>query len=295
MNKSYLIFLVLLISYPIFAQTNAKYVNTSQIVFSKPQISMSIIRLMINEDSMKVKYFSGKEKGQESVYNQFSKWAEKKNIIFYSSGSYISDLSSDYALPVGFCINQGKTINNNLILDKLHGLIVINQLGKISVHNLKNSFIELKNSKGEKVKFDLSNSLQKNQFFNWAKIEKLTAFQTHLFLYENKNLIANELESDQARRSRRLLASGTDESGNNIHYMINIPTFSTIREATNSATNYLKDYEEITSIHFIINLDSGSGDTFGLYKSKNLLDTRNIFQGTIPLSNTPNLLVYYVD
>lgn len=295
MIKSYLIFLVVVMSYSIFAQTNAKYVNTSQIIFSKPQVSMSVIKLMINEDSMKVKYFPGKEKGQESVYYQFLNWVQKKNIIFFSSGSYVSDISSDYSFPVGFCINQGKMINNNLILDRLHGLIVINQSGKISVHNLKNSFIELKNSNGENLKFDLSNSLQRNQFFNWALVEKLTAIQTHLFLYENKNLISSGLESDQAKRSRRLLASGTDESGNNIHYMINIPTFSTIREATNSATNYLKDYEDITSIHFIINLDSGSGNTFGLYKSKNLLDTRNIFRGTLPLSNTPNLLVYYVD
>ena len=293
MKKTYSAFLLLLLfGHSSIGQSNAKYVKTSQITYSNE--SISVIKLMINEDSVKVKYFSGNEKGQESVYNQFLNWGIKKNIIFCSSGSYISALSSDNSLPVGFCINQGTIINNNLILDKLHGLIVISQTGKIAIHNLKNSNIEFKNSIGEKVKFNLSNSLQKNQFFNWAKVEKLTAFQTHLFLYENKTLINNGLESVD-KRPRRLLTSGADKAGNKIQYMINIPANSTIKEATTSATNYLQQYEEIKSIDFIINLDSGSGNVFSVFKLRNQIDPRSIFNGTIPLKETPNLLVYYVD
>ncbi|MFD3407096.1 hypothetical protein SKC37_00380 [Aquirufa sp. HETE-83D] len=291
MKKTYSVyFFLVFFCQHIVAQNNIKYVTTSQLQYSNK--SISVIKLSVNDSAIKVNYFTNKYLGEESASKQFRNWSKNKNVLFFTSANYVSDPFSEYIRPVGLCINKGQVLNYNLSLGNLHGLVLITETGKIFVHNLKNAVLNIKNSNGKNIEFDLSNSMQRNQFFEWAIAEKLTVFQTHLFLYKNEILTSRDLTDT---RPRRFLISGTDDSSNKSHYMMYIPTSSTINSAVDLVIGFLRDYEDLKNIDFIINLDSGIHNIFGHFKAKNQLDNRSLFKGTITLESAPNLLVYYVD
>jgi hypothetical protein len=196
------------------------------------------------------------------------------------------------AKPVGLCIDQGRVVNYGLLLDKFDGLVIAYPSGRLSVHSLKSKSMQIDKGDGKILNFNLSNTLQRTQFISWAQEQEVTVFQTHLFCY--KNQISSNINNSK-KAGRRFLAAGKDDSGEYKQYIVNLSSDNTLQEAASKAINYLKSYEELSEIDFLINLDTGMQDVFGSYTSKGDKVTKKGFQGRLDISNSLNLIVYYVD
>jgi hypothetical protein len=204
----------------------------------------------------------------------------------------MDDNDIKYAKPVGLCIDQGREVNKGLILDKFDGLVIAYPSGRIAVHSLKSKSIQIDKGDGKIMNLNFDSNFDKIQFMNWAKSQEVTVFQTHLFCY--KNQIASNLNNSK-KAGRRFLAAGKDDSGEYKQYIVNLASDNTLQEATRKTVNYLKTYEELTEIDFLINLDTGMQDVFEAYASTGDKVTKKGFQGKLDISKSLNLIVYYVD
>lgn len=254
--------------------------------------SYSVIKLSNFNKKLKVKYFAARDQNNNSVHKRYLGWQTNKNVICYSSGTYMDNNDINYAKPVGLCIDQGREVNKGLILDKFDGLVIAYPSGRIAVHSLKSKSIQIDKGDGKIMNLNFDSNFDKIQFMNWAKSQEVTVFQTHLFCY--KNQIAGSLNNNK-KAGRRFLAAGKDDSGEYKQYIVNLASDNTLQEATRKTVNYLKTYEELTEIDFLINLDTGMQDVFGSFTSTGDKVTKKGFQGKLDISNSLNLIVYYVD
>lgn len=228
---------------------------------------------------------------ENKVFEKYTKWQKGKKVICYTSGGYVDQNNINFSLPIGICIEDGRVINNNLLIGKFDGLFLCSPSGKISVFNLKNSSIELENSSGAKFSLDLSNSFDRINFFNWASKNKATVFQTHLVCFQNQ--VFGNIENFK-KENRRILARAKNKSGEYFQYIINIASPVSLHDAANIVFSYLKSEESVTDVEFAINLDLGSQDIFGAYPS-NGTKINNRFFGSRNISDALNLIVYYTD
>ena len=252
----------------------------------------SVIKLSNFNKKLKVKYFAARDQNNNSVHKRYLGWATNKNVICYSSGTYMDDYNIDLAKPIGLCIDQGRVVNNGLILDKFDGLVIVYPSGRIAVHNLKSKSLQIDNGDGKMMNLNFGNHFNKIQFMNWAIEQEVTVFQTHLFCF--KNQIYNNLDNSK-KAGRRFLAAGTDESGEFKQYIINLSSSNTLLEASGKTINYLKSFEEMSEIDFVVNLDPGAQDVFGAFNPAGDKVNKKGFQGTLDISKSLNLIVYYVD
>lgn len=252
----------------------------------------SVIKLSNFNKKLKVKYFAARDQNNNSVHKRFVGWLANKNVISYSSGTYMDNNDINLAKPVGLCIDQGRVVNFGLLLDKFDGLVIAYPSGRLSVHSLKSKSMQIDKGDGKILNFNLSNTLQRTQFISWAQEQEVTVFQTHLFCY--KNQISSNINNSK-KAGRRFLAAGKDDSGEYKQYIVNLSSDNTLQEAASKAINYLKSYEELSEIDFLINLDTGMQDVFGSYTSNGDKVTKKGFQGRLDISNSLNLIVYYVD
>lgn len=252
----------------------------------------SVIKLSNFNKKLKVKYFAARDQNNNSVHKRFLGWQTNKNVISYSSGTYMDNNDINLAKPVGLCIDQGRVVNYGLLLDKFDGLVIAYPSGRLSVHSLKSKSMQIDKGDGKILNFNLSNTLQRTQFISWAQEQEVTVFQTHLFCY--KNQISSNINNSK-KAGRRFLAAGKDELGEYKQYIVNLSIDNTLQEAASKAINYLKSYEELSEIDFLINLDTGMQDVFGSYTPTGDKATKKGFQGRLDISNSLNLIVYYVD
>ncbi|MHA8085390.1 hypothetical protein U8695_07410 [Aquirufa antheringensis] len=252
----------------------------------------SVIKLSNFNKKLKAKYFAAKDQNNNSVYKRYLGWQMNKNVICYSSGTYMDNYNIDLAKPVGLCIDQGRIVNRGLILNKFDGLVIAYPSGRITVHNLKSKTMQIDKGDGKMTNYNLSNNFERIQFMNWAQEQEVTVFQTHLFCYKNQ-FFSNIDNSKTA--GRRFLAAGTNSDGEFKQYIINLSSANTLLDASRKAINYLKSFEELSEIDFLINLDPGAQDVFGAYNSAGQRVIKSGFQGTLDISKSLNLIVYYVD
>ena len=255
-----------------------------------------VVKLKRNGNRVKVKYFASKN-ATGSVGERYQSWAANKNIITYSSGTYMNSCTASLASPVGLCIDQGIPVNNNLMLHGLDGLIIVYATGGIVASNLKEANLTITYPDGRKKTVNIrDNAYDMEEFKSWAKENEATVFQTHLFVYKDKILV-NSNASPKVQE-RRFLAVCKMDNGDIVHYMINLPNPTTILTGAQKAFKFLKEHEEVSEVAFMINLDTGCQDVFKLYDATGKDYSNPYFRGgdhRIDLNNASNLLAYYYE
>lgn len=284
------LYLLLIFPFLIHCQYSSKQAEFSSVNISGE--SYSIVKLVNTKNKLRVKYFASKDQNGNSVHKRFNAWVSNKNVICYSSGTYMDSYDMNLAKPIGLCIDQGRIVNNGLILDKFDGLVVVYPSGRINVHNLRFKSIQIDNGIGKIMNLDLSNGFDKIKFLNWAKEQEVTVFQTHLFCFNNQ--VYNNLDNSK-KAGRRFMAAGSDISGVSRSYIINLSGPNTLLAASRKAIDYLKTYEDIFEIDYLVNLDPGAQDVFGAYLPSGIKNNSKGFQGTLDITKALNLIVYYVE
>jgi hypothetical protein len=244
---------------------------------------------------IKVKYFACKENGK-LVYNRYNDWAKNKNIIAYSAGTYmdICDQNSyQKATPVGVCFDNGNMVNGS-IKDNMDGLVIVYATGGAVASNLKEGNLSIKESStGISNVVDIRKPIDFMRFKNWAAIEDATIFQTHLLYY--KDQLGVGTNGSSSTRERRFLAVCKDEDDNVVHCLVNLAGNNTLYDATVKVVDYLKRSSDMNSIIFMVNLDTGCQNIFQAYDSKGRIVPGDGFNGTTPITQASNLLVYYYE
>jgi len=257
-----------------------------------------VVKIYMKNERIKVKYFASKDESGIPIMERFNEWAFSKKLVLVSSGTYYyypnkNNRNKNSALPVGICVDNGKVINK-ATESKLDGLAMVYSSGKIMVENLKDKSIPIRQKNGTIANLNLADPLDKNIFFKWAEDVKATVFQTHLFAHKNKLLVGNN--SNGFKDFRRFLAVCTNENGESLHYVINLPFNTTILDGSTKAVEYLKNVEHVRDVAFLINLDTGAQNTLLTYhpKSGDPLPNPN-FSGTKTLKDAINLIAYYYE
>lgn len=247
--------------------------------------SFFVVRLKRNQMRVRAKYFASQLNGK-TVSERYLEWSQNKNIICYSSGAYMSDLNATEANLVGLTIDYGEIVNEKIELGRLDGLVSVFPNGAIDIVNLKNGTVNFQGS-GENKSFDMR-GYGINNFIQWAESQNLTIFQTHLLAYQN-NVLLN-YNSSQTKRERRFLVLA-DKNGKKEHFIIHKPQAASLLDATNSVVGYLNNKKY--TIDALINLDTGAQNVFKFYLYDGVPSSK--FEGTTPLTNARNLVVYYFE
>lgn len=279
-----------------FAQYDQKLVKFDFKEFDSNPIG--VIKLYLKNERIKVKYFASKDESDTPIIQRYNDWGFNKKMVLVSSGTYYyypnkNNRNKNTALPVGICVENGKIINKT-VEKNLGGLSMVYPSGRIIVQNLNDKFISVTQKNGGQQKLDLNDPFDKSIFFKWAEDVHATIFQTHLFAFQNRYLVGNN--SNNFKDLRRFLASCTNEKGEAIHYVLNLPFNTTILEGSKIVLTYLKNTERVKDIHFLINLDTGAQNCLITYNPKNGQPLENPnFSGTKQIKEAINLLAYYYE
>lgn len=257
----------------------------------------AILKMSRKGDRVKVHYFAAKSYDGTSVGLRYNKWSANKNTIAISSGTYMDKCDATIAKPMGLCIDDGNVVNNKLE-SSYGGIIVVYATGGMVASAIEKGDLNITNSKTHaKLTIDVRNQFQKQSFLEWAKEEKATVFQTHLFVYKDSMRIIENPNELVKNAPRRFLAVCKEEDGSVSHYIVNLPTASTLYEGVRKAKDYLKNIEDVAQIVFMINLDTGCQNFFNIYNPNGNIKQETNFNGDMKLTvnQAANLLAYYFE
>jgi len=252
-----------------------------------------VVRLLRTGNHVRIKYFAARSPENVSVDERFRQWAVFKNIIGYSSGAYMTNCYG-IAAPVGLCLDEGHMVNAALVENGLDGLVVAYADGGLGAFSLKAGNIVVTDENGRLRLNPRSSAYDKQLFINWAKKGQATVFQSHLLVYDDTLQVGRN--GSPTVSPRRVLAV-CKEDNEITHYIINLPNASTLYDGARKALDYLKKYEGVARVAFMINLDTGCQDIFTLYDRSGKKIARPPFQGNdhVTASQATNLLVYYYE
>ena len=287
MKKSSILYFILLSSNYLFAQYDNNLVQLKSVEL-KGEI-YSVVRMTRKDNRIKVKYFASKSPDGQPVSKRFQDWRQNKNIIAYSSGTYMTDYTQN-TMPIGLCIDAGNIINRSIA--PYDGLAIVYATGGMVVTDIKQKNLTIQ-YKGFNENIDVTSALDRIKLFNWGSAEGATIFQTHLFVY--KDNIKVYQNSSNKLAERRFLAVCKGEDDNIYHYIINLPDASTILNGVQKAKDYLIKMENIKELTYLINLDTGAQDIFGAFDKNGEQISSPRFQGKVKLPYAVNLLVYYYE
>lgn len=276
----------------VFGQYSEDYVATSNYTIDNELYT--VVKMSRQDKRIKVKYFAAKDYNGTPVYTRYQEWARNKNVIAYSSGTYMDLCDAAFAKPVGLCIDNGSLVNRIIETSRLDGLAIVYPAGGgggMVVSNMKDCDLTV-NMAGTNTTLCLKKAWDFEKFLNWSKENQATVFQTHLFVY--KNALTVYPWGSEDRRARRFLAVGKNDDGNIFHYIVNLNGANTIYEASVKIKNYLNRRENL-DITFMINLDPGCQNVFQVFKSNGTPDTRRGFSGNVSIANAANLVAYYYE
>ena len=251
----------------------------------------SIVDMSRKDGRVKVKYFAAKDNDGSSVKKRYLEWSKNKNIILYTSGTYMTSCDANLAKPDGLCIDGGKLVNQNLSTHD--GLVIVQASGGIVTSNLKEGNLTVKLSNTQDKTLNLKNSFDRIEFYKWAESNEATVFQTHLLYYKNEIKVANN--SSQTKAKRRLMVVGKDEDGILHHYIVYLFSENSLKAATEKIVEFVKVRRDIDDIVFIINLDTGCQDVYEVWNSKGMKLNDHEYKGQSSIDNAANLLVYYFE
>lgn len=251
----------------------------------------SVVKMSRKGQRLKVKYFASKSSDGTTVQERYTNWARNKNIVAYSSGTYMTTCYASNSLPVGICVDGGNVINEQNT-DKFDGLAIVYATGGMVASNIKDGNLKV-TAGGRDQTLDIRVSMDKSRFMDWAKNEGATVFQTHLFVYKNQITIGGNSSTTAA--PRRFLSVCRGEDNELYHYIINLPANTSILEGSKRAVNYLQRIESIQEIVFLINLDTGCQNIFQTFLPDGRPNANTSFKGDVSLNNAINLIVYYYE
>jgi hypothetical protein len=289
-KETILVIIILLFKSFAFSQLyNPKYIQ-HQILPYKGE-TYSIVDLSRNDGRVKVKYFAAKDNDGSTVKKRYLEWSKNKNVILYTSGTYMTSCDASIAKPDGLCIDAGKMVNQNL--SNLDGLVIVQATGGVVASDIKEGNLVVSNQNLPDKTLNLKNSFDRVEFYKWAENNEATVFQTHLLYYKNELKIANN--SSQTKAKRRLMVVGRDEDGILHHYIVYLFSENTLKAATEKIVDFVKVRRDIENIVFIVNLDTGCQDVYEVWNSKGIKLNDKEFRGQTDIDNAANLLVYYFE
>lgn len=237
--------------------------------------------------TMKAKYFA------QNAYSEYLSWKRNsgKTVKYLCAGAFSVSWDPG-SVPVGLCVDNGKTVNRSVNngMDAL--LVVYNggaDRGGIAVVNLDYDPITVD---GSIPYYPRSNSTHKHQFIDWAERSSATIFQSQ-WLYGNKKGYGSGINSSSNHGKldkRRMLAICTDDFGVVHHLIIGVEDKQYLGKAARNVINLIgltSGYKVIG----LINLDRGGKDIMKAYNDYGSV----IASGTVAMSEATNLLVYYID
>lgn len=279
---------LLLSSFASFSQYNTAYVSYQSDYYNGTNISF--VKMSRKDERVKVKYFAAKE-DNTSVYQRFLSWKSGKNIITYSSGTYMDHCEASIAKPVGLCIDNGKLVNNTMTYD-LDGFTIVYATGGMVASNLRDKDLTITYQDNTKKTLNIRDAFDRQTFIDWASKLSATVFQTHLLAYRNQLSIYPGVSKIS---NRRFIAVGKDYNGILHHIIISTSTAQSLYDASVAAFNYIKSKNLLADITYMINVDPGCQDVFKVYNSTGTTLTSKGFYGTYDISQAANLVVYYYE
>ena len=284
---AFCIFFIFLFAVSKTSAYNSYYVEAKQITYNNEKYYVVVLKSI--GVRIKAKYFACGDNAGNSVAYRYNSWKYGKDVILFSSGTYMSNWSQK--IPQGLTIENGIVVNRNLINDKMDALVVVRHSGDIVVVNLKKSITLSGGNIEENRRFDLrGNPMDRYDFINWAQKMEVTAFQAHLLVFNDELQIAGN--SSAVADTRRFLAMGTDNNGTSYHILIQCPEKCSLLNGAKGALAALKWYKEM-NIKFMINLDTGGQDVFKVFSPDG--GTYESIGGQNTLNDAANLLTYYFD
>jgi hypothetical protein len=240
------------------------------------------------DNHIKAKYFATKDNNGTSVSNRFKTWSKGRNIVSVCAGTYMNDCNAN-ATPVSLTIDQGIIVNRTLM--HMDGIVVVYASGEIVVGNVKLGDLKINDRN-----FDLKNPLDKNAFIAWAEKSKATVFQTHLLVYNNELTISDNSSGNV--RERRFLVGCKDAYGDYYEYLVNLPPSKlgdgvTLLEGAKMVKKFLNEDQQMKSIMFLINLDTGCQDFAQVFGSNGMEKTE--FSGRMDINSSVNLISFYYE
>ncbi len=276
----------------VFSQEHSYFIRKSKVLDNKTGKSFYLLDLNTSEMNVKVKCFFSKGE-YPSVKKRFEEWKKDKHIVAYSTAAYRNSWHYQDQQPVGLSVEDGILLNNQLVMDRLHGLAIVNATGEIAVKNIKDKNFIVTNADGTTKQLDITNTLQRNKFIKWAESNNATVFQTHLLVFNNELKVYADASRFEA--NRRFLISGKDADNNTHHIVINIREPMSLYDAATAVYGCLLRNETLTHVSYILNVDSGGDDIFGAFDEHGKVVTRLGFSGSALLDNAANLIVYYYE
>ena len=235
------------------------------------------------DTNLKVKYIVDHSSSGE-IELKINQLKNQHNVFLVASAGYINkNYENTKTFPVGFSSKNGKIINQTILLNRLHAMVFLEN-NSILISKIDKGNINLKNKS-----FDLNNALELYRYKNAIKENELSAFQTHLLIWENKLEYFDTINNINFKRERRFLAHVEDSIGKQSYVIVNIPNWMKLKEASAFTKQYLNNNESFF-IKTMINLDTGGQDVFEIY-SKNK-EKINI-NGQAHINEAITVLVFY--
>ncbi|MFN8263737.1 MAG: hypothetical protein U0T07_09445 [Chitinophagales bacterium] len=276
---------------------DASLVEISTTTYNSDKFIM--VNMKRDGNHIKAKYFAATDPyTNKNVTERFNSWSVGKNIVSYSSGTYMTACEpSNNPKPVGLCIDNGEIVNKSLTND-LGGLVIVYATGGVVATRLNDGNLTVQTNSGNKMYDIKNNTFDRVEFINWARDNEATVFQAHLLVYKN-NLDMSRCKSGNCLKlaSRRFLAVCKDQNDKVVHTIIHCTTETTLYDGAVKSFNFLKEFKDMKEIVFMINLDTGCQNVFKVKKSDG---TEKIIKNTpnspfLDVSAAVNLLVYYFE
>jgi hypothetical protein len=248
---------------------------------------------------IKAKYFAATDPyTNKTVPERYKKWSIGKNVIAYSSGTYMTACEQYLSpKPVGLCIDNGIIVNKSLSND-LGGLVIVYATGGVVASRLKDGNLTVQTSNGNKT-FDIkNNSFDRVQFIKWAEENEATVFQAHLLAYKDKlDISICKTGTCLNPASRRFLAVCKDQNDKLVHTIVHCITETTLYDGSYKVYNFLKDFKDMKEVVYMVNLDTGCQNVFSLYKPDGVEKSIKVVGNNYfyKIEQAVNLLVYYYE
>ena len=270
---------------------DSRFVEITNTTYQGSKYNVVWMKKGESNNKINARYFSNQTTTQ-TVHERFQSWADQKKVICYSSGTYMDALKKTSSTGlIGIAVDNGNVQNESVVKNGLDALVIVYATGGIACSNLSKKNLSVKAIRNG-AKLDIrGNDWHKQEFIKWAKSDKATVFQTHLLAMDTKLNVASNGSSTLAKR--RFLAVVNDEDGKLVYAMIHDSNPSSLYESSNKIFKYLTDEREVSKIHWMINLDTGAQDVFGIYYPNGSRNPN--INGNIPITNARNLLVFHQD
>ncbi|MCC6816676.1 MAG: hypothetical protein IT267_09715 [Saprospiraceae bacterium] len=247
-----------------------------------------------DQNRVKTKYFAENFASVESEFNTFK--SSNKSIVCYAAAGY---LTGKYNQVENLTIENGEILERNIPKDRFDALVIVYANGGVVVSDLRKGNLRLQGSGAPSHDLDIrNNTWHRNSFFEWCKAEKATVFQTHLLAHNGQFILPSNADTNSpnaGKRLRRFLIVGKDNNGKLKHLIINSRSDVFLRAGALQCYNFAKEVLGL-NVSFMINLDTGAQNVFGVYNSNGTKFTGiKEDESSLPINKAHNLLVYYYE